>query len=161
MDETVSRSMISRATVIEKIREAFKDVTLDGGIGLSEAEAMDNYATAEQRALCRMTDEQLKWENISAAELNKNNCSLSYFDAKGMRFHLPAFMIAEINGTFNSDIYQLVSPSEYNQEQLALLSPQQREAVRSYLQYCAENDIYTDEEVRDAIDNYGRKCSEP
>lgn len=86
--------------IIAEIKEAFKDVDLDDGIGLSEADALDSYADGKLRRECRQNDEKNDWRVISSADLNKYNSSLSYFDAKGMQFHLPAFLIADINGQY-------------------------------------------------------------
>jgi hypothetical protein len=39
--------------LISRIREAFKNVELDGGIGLSEANAMDDYKDVQFRDECK------------------------------------------------------------------------------------------------------------
>ena len=81
--------------LISEIKEAFKNVLLDGGIGLSEADAIDGYRDETLKAACRAKDEKLDWNSIPSCELNNYYTSLNFFDAKGMRFHLPAFMISD------------------------------------------------------------------
>lgn len=44
--------------LIHTIQQAFSSVTLGNGIGLSEGNAMDDYAPAEERTRCRKQDEQ-------------------------------------------------------------------------------------------------------
>src|SRR5688500_17196676 len=80
------------------IREAFAGVKLGNGIGLQEAQGIDDYADKETCARYRAGDEKEDWTRIPAEELSRCNSSLSFFDAEGMRFHLPAFLVAELQG---------------------------------------------------------------
>lgn len=120
--------------LMQIIINAFQNVKLEEGIGLSEGNAIDDYETDEVKALCRANDEKENWQNISSADLNKYNYSLSYFDAKGMRFHLPAFMIAELKGEYFSGMaFALTHLSDYAKSQFELLSEDQRKVVREFL----------------------------
>jgi hypothetical protein len=126
----------SKTELISLVREAFKNVTLEDGIGLSEANAIDDYRDAAFRSECRKKDEQQNWTSIPSSELNLYNCSLSFFDAKGMRFYLPAFITAELKGEYNFGLtFTLTHLSDYTKKQFELLSPQQRKAVCSFLEY--------------------------
>ncbi len=148
---------VNKAELISKIREAFKDVVLEDGIGLSEANAIDDYKDNAFIEECKRNDERLSWETISSSELNKYNCSLSYFDAKGMRFHLPAFMIAEIRGEYRWGMaFVLTHLSDYSKSQFELLSAKQKEAVKIFLEYLLENPDYEFEmeNIIAAIENY-------
>lgn len=87
---------VNKAFLIFEIEEAFKDVLLENGIGLSEADAIDSYADLKFRNNCKKNDEKLNWQTISLPALNNYYNNLSFFDAKGMRFHLPTFIIADI-----------------------------------------------------------------
>ena len=44
---------IDKIYLISKISEAFKDVTLEDGIGLSEANAIDDYKDEQFRMECK------------------------------------------------------------------------------------------------------------
>ena len=90
--------------LIHTIQQAFSGVTLGNGIGLSEGNAMDDYAPAEERARCRKQDEQTHWHKIPVELLNQYYVALCYFDPEGMRFHLPAFLIADLQGQFRFDL---------------------------------------------------------
>src|SRR5690606_11328391 len=86
------------------IRAAFRDVRLGNGVGLMQAQGLDDYADSKTLAEYRSQDEKDDWSKIPVSELNACYSSLSFFDAEGMRFHLPAFLIADIEGTFNQEV---------------------------------------------------------
>lgn len=116
------------------IREGFRGVVLGDGIGLLQAQGLDHYADFETLARYRAEDEKVDWSSIPVDQLNSCDSSLSFFDAAGMRFHLPAFLIAELDGTFHGDIVFHLTCFEYNgMSRFALLSQRQRQAVREYL----------------------------
>jgi hypothetical protein len=143
--------------LISEINEAFKGVELHDGIGLSEANALDDYKGDQFREECKRKDEKYYWSAIPSAFLNQYNSSLNFFDAKGMKFHLPAFMIAEINGEYNFDIvFSLTSLSDYSQSQFALLTKRQKEVVKLFLEYLMGSSNYEFEKpnMKNAIDCY-------
>lgn len=143
--------------LISLITSAFKDVKLENGIGLSEANAIDDYKDKPFRDQCRSNDEKDRWDAIPSSVLNKNYTSLSFFDDKGMRFHLPAFMIAELKGEYRFGMsFALTHLSEHTRSQFKLLSKTQREVVRSFLEYLLEQPDYEFEKptIKAAIENY-------
>ena len=120
--------------LIHTIQQAFSGVTLGNGIGLSEGNAMDDYAPAEECARCRKQDEQTHWHKIPVELLNQYYVALCYFDPEGMRFHLPAFLIADLQGQFRFDlVYTFIHLDEYKEQQFSLLNAQQKQAVAQYL----------------------------
>lgn len=143
--------------LISQITSAFKDVKLEEGIGLSEADAIDSYKDEQFRDQCRSNDEKDHWDAIPSSALNENYTSLSFFDNKGMRFHLPAFMIAEIKGEYRFGMsFALTHLSDHTRSQFKLLSKTQREVVRSFLEYLSEQPDYDFEKpmIKEAIENY-------
>lgn len=88
---------MSRNQLIQNIEEAFKSVKLEDGIGLWEAQGHDDRLTDEACLKLRAKDEKENWHNIPVLNLYKCNSSLSFFDAKGMRFHLPVFLLFALN----------------------------------------------------------------
>ena len=84
--------------VLDQIRDAFAGVTLGNGVGLREANGLDDYADSRTLAAYRSQDEKLDWSAISAADLDDCASSLGFFDADGMRFHLPAYLVADLEG---------------------------------------------------------------
>ena len=126
--------------VCRAIEVAFAEVTLGSGVGLKEGQAIDDYADDATRAAFRATDEKDDWRRITAAALNRCSSSLSFFDAAGMRFHLPAFLIAHLHGEFHFGIPSgLIYLGEYAVDMFALLSAKQRAAVRNYLLHLVDD----------------------
>ena len=51
-----------------------------------------------------------------------------------MRFYLPAFLIADLQGQFRFDlVYTFIYLDEYKEQQFSLLNAQQKQAVAQYL----------------------------
>lgn len=132
--------------VIAKISAAFADTKLGNGVGLFEANGLDDYASDEELRRLRASDEKLDWKRISAADLSRCYCSPSFFDPQGFVFHLPAFLIAELNDEhpygFIDRIYRA---EEYPEGWRALLTNKQRDAIIAALELIREHPNYQDE----------------
>lgn len=134
---------MSPEALCSQIRAAFANVRLGEGIGLREAQGLDDYADAQTCARYRAGDEKDDWQRLTAEALNACYSSLSFFDEAGMRFHLPAFLIAEIQGQYPQDlVFQLAHLNDYSRAQYALLSSAQRQAVRAYLLHLLDDERY-------------------
>jgi len=88
--------MIKREELIKHVFSAFKDVRLGNGVGLYEAQAIDYHAPLEKRKEFRSHDETENWIDIPLNELFRFWDSPSFFDAEGMRFHLPMYLLLEL-----------------------------------------------------------------
>ena len=116
------------------IQNAFSRVKLGEGIGLWQAQGLDDYADAATLAELRGRDEKKDWSRISLDDLQECDSSLSFFDEEGMRFHLPAFMSAALQGAQGDGlIYHLAKGY-----QCSLLNEAQRAAVRAFLRHVIE-----------------------
>lgn len=89
--------MVKREALIDKIFSAFEGVELGGGVGLYEAQAIDYHASLDERKEYRSQDETQKWINIPVSKLFRYWDSPSFFDAEGMRFHLPMYLLIELD----------------------------------------------------------------
>jgi len=116
----------------DKIKKAFEGVKLGNGIGLQQAEAIDNYDDALTCARYREGDEKDDWSRIPVDELNRCFSSLSFFDAEGMRFHLPAYLLADLKGTYKFDVVHTLTHLN-DLQQFSLFSVAQRKVVREFL----------------------------
>lgn len=147
---------MDRSSVEEEVRSAFHGVSLGSGIGLWEAQAIDDYESEEVRRQQRERDRKGSWELIPSAELQRCHSSLSFFDADGMRFHLPAYIIASLRGEVDDPIFHLVHLDEYATSKLTSLSDLQRMSIISYLKFCLERDEYEFEHasIEKALDEY-------
>jgi hypothetical protein len=126
--------------VAAEIRRAFRGVTLRDGVGLQQAQGLDDYAEPEELKRYRADDEKDDWQKIPSQELRRCGSSLSFFDADGMRFHLPAFLIAELREDYGIGLnYYLTEPDEFSRSKFATLDGPQKQAVLAYLRHCLED----------------------
>ncbi len=140
--ERRSERWVAAQEVCRTIEAAFAGVTLGNGVGLQEAQGLDDYADDAACAALRAGDEKDDWHHIPAEALNHCNSSLSFFDAEGMRFHLPAYLLADLRGDFGFGMaFCLAQTSDYDRY-FRLLSAAQRRAVRAFLLHIAEDPEY-------------------
>lgn len=129
----------------QAIHVAFADVQLGEGTGLHEAQGLDDYADAQTCAACRAKDEKTDWRRISIDDMNLCCSSLSFFDASGMRFHLPAFMQGDLDHQVNYDLIYHLTQSSALEEKYALLNAAQRAVVINYLNLRLDDEDYRHE----------------
>lgn len=140
--EQRSKRWAAAQEVGRAIEAAFAGVTLGGGVGLQEAQGLDDYADDETRAAYRATDEKDDWHRIPAEELQRCNSSLSFFDAEGMRFHLPAYLLADLRDDYGFGMaFCLTHGSDYDRY-FRLLSVTQRRAVTAFLRHILDDPDY-------------------
>lgn len=60
----------AKEKIIKEIFEAFKNVTLEGGVGLLESEIIDDYGSDTQRKNARNQDEKLDWQKLVNSEIH-------------------------------------------------------------------------------------------
>lgn len=126
----------------EQIRTAFAGVQLGDGVGLHEAQGLDDYASEEKCAEYRASDEKLDWQALRAEELDRCHSSLSFFDAEGMRFHLPAYLLADLDGTYGFGMASTLTWPSSLRERFSLLNETQCAAVRAYLRFIQDEPEY-------------------
>ena len=132
--------------MVRKLTDAFAGVQLGDGIGLLEADGIDNYAADSELAELRHKDEKEDWRRIDVATLNDCYAAPSYLDARGFVFHLPAFLIAELNDQYNYGfIDRLIDVDRAPDGWRELLSTPQREAIVSTLRLVAMHPEYADD----------------
>lgn len=121
--------------VLNLIRAAFARVVLGEGVGLRQGQGIDDYADERTLASYRARDEKHDWSAIPVADLDRCYSSLSFFDADGMRFHLPAYLVADLENTLQTAdvLFDLVNCADGSQSRFDTLSPIQRDAVREFL----------------------------
>ena len=140
--------MTERDQLIERIAAAFSGVALGDGIGLQEAQELDHCRDEETCAAARAADEKNDWRLITAEDLNRCESSLSYFNAEGMRFHLPGYMTAELLGDYYMGaVSNLTHLDAHGRSYFAALNAAQRLVVREFLQFVRE-DLEYESDVR-------------
>ena len=146
---------MNRDDLRKAIIQAFAGVTLGEGIGLYEAQAIDDYAYPDERADARLRDRETDWSNVTVSELIYNDSSLSFFDPEGMRFHLGSFLLAAMDEEYgNSLIFSLTFMDDDNNShrahsinQFSLLDLDQRKVIGSFLRYCRDDPEYDFERI--------------
>ena len=136
-----TNAMADRNALRARIVEAFAGVSLAGGIGLRQADGIDSRKPEHVCKFLREGDEKDDWRRIPQVDLARYTSSLSFLDPDGMRFYLPAFLLADLNGrggncTDQFDLLpRLIDLSDHSKQQFSCLSLQQRSVVADYLRY--------------------------
>ena len=136
-----ANAILERKALCAKIVEAFHGVSLEGGIGLRQADGIDSSKSEDVCRLLREGDEKDDWNQIPQDDLDRYFSSLTFLDPDGMRFYLPAFLLADLAQRGSNCIDQfdmltsLIDLSDHSKSQFSHLSLQQRSVVADYLRY--------------------------
>lgn len=131
---------------VQQIHDAFDKVKLGYGIGIHEANGLDDYAGDIELARVRKLDERSDWRKLDPEFLNQYNSTPSFFDARGFVFHLPAFLLAELDDKLEFGfIDRIVEKRPPSGSWLDLLTPQQANALVTVLSLVKQHpDYYND-----------------
>lgn len=140
--------------VVTVISRAFNHVTLGDGVGLWEAQGMDDYEDVDVLKEYRSRDERRDWRRVKRDTLDQCESSLHYLNANGMRFYLPAFLVAEVQGDFDWGLlFHVTNVSCRGQGRFTTLDDAQKGAVKVFLKWCLHQDKYKENKknIKDAI----------
>lgn len=155
--EEQSKRWVEAQAVCSEIRAAFKEVKLGDGIGLSQARALDDHLSHSDSLAYRENDEKENWERVPKEILDRYRGSLPFCDAQGMRFHVPAYLISDLEGEPGGDIVSdLTRLGGSHDERFSLLNKEQRMAVRNYLLLLASDPDHSFDHgaINDALQSY-------
>lgn len=79
--------------LIAEVKAAFDGVAREDGITLHEAKAIDDWKSPDELHDARRLDTEQRWQDVAGEDLLECESALSFFDAKGFRYYLPAFML--------------------------------------------------------------------
>ena len=131
------------------VRENFQDVRLGDGIGLLEANGLDNYAAESELEKLRQQDERNSWQRIDVLLLNRYHSAPSFFDARGFVFHLPAFLLAELNDQHEYGfIDRIIQKRPKTGSWIDLLTPRQASALIAVLSIVQHHPDYIDQQKK-------------
>ena len=160
-----------RTALIELITAAFADVQRGNGISLHEAVAIDRYAMPEERMSGRKQDTESCWQDVPAQDIEDNYPVLTYMDAEGFRYYLPAFMVWSLKNyqtsasvSTEAPIYELDVSGEEDKrkrkiDQFRLFSEEQRVAACRFLRFMSEQTAADASMAQPALDGYwGQFC---
>ena len=151
----VSLKKMNKEEIKNLIKKAFQDVSLEDGIGLWEAQAIDDYEDKDTQQKQREKDEKNDWSKISTEDLNRCESSLSFFDANGMRFHIPAFILAELDGESNCGPLFHLTDSFWR---FSTLNKNQKTAIKFFLEWCLNQKDYNFEkkQIEKSLNDFWR-----
>jgi hypothetical protein len=124
-----------------EIHDAFAHVRLEGGVTLHQMDVLDGYGGPEELAKAARLDPEETWQEISHGKVSQFGQSLVFFDAKGFRFHIPAFMCAILRdilaGVHHHDwagVWYGLGDSPYSRERhYPLLTEAQKRAIARFV----------------------------
>lgn len=151
--------------LLQMIEDAFRGVELGDGVSLHETIAIDNYEGAAQREASRALDEKQDWRKLlGAPELVEIVYvgGLSFYDAAGLRFHLPAYLSLAViapdredtSNVLESLMFHLTDSSDYNLARFSILDGPQRQCVREVLVFLRSEHELESTELDQAIAGY-------
>jgi hypothetical protein len=125
----------TRLNLIENITTSFKDVTLEDGVSLHQARAIDDYEDQKQ---ARQVDSKIPWQEIPDDWIAKFHDVLGFMDAKGFRHAIPAYMLwclkynkSDTGSLWATTYYLRQNSSRY----FELLNEVQRQVISEFLYY--------------------------
>lgn len=134
--------------VLKMIRDAFDGVELGSGVSMHETQVLDDYGTDKERKEARAKDPQADWRVLLKDEDFKKIMSsgwggMSFLDADGFRFHLPAAMILAIEQPelelVESLIFHLTQTDAHGLKKFSALSRVQKRCVKHVLKFLRHN----------------------
>jgi len=167
--------------LLKEIERAFEGVELGEGIGLRETVVIDNYGSEEERLAAQALDERRDWRKLvvdpAIRELSGVG-GIHFFDAPGLRFHLPAYLWLAVTdypaknwNSCESFLFCLTRLEGWNRDRslgywtanssidhrlrkLEIFDEAQRRIVRHVLMFIRDVHEPDDEVLESAIDGY-------
>jgi len=101
--------------------DAFAGVTLGTGIGMKEADCLDDYLKPDDPVYieARASDERNDWMKLALKWLQEDReyySEFSFMDAKGLYFHLPASLISGYNDQIEFCFFKRLQEAVENNE---------------------------------------------
>ncbi len=155
---------MTKQTLISSIYEAFKNVHLEDGIGLYEADCIDDYISPDDPVYIswKQRDERENWDKLLPLFLSDgfservHTGNWHFMDAKGKRFHLPCFLLVDVENKLKGEnpliialIFEPVDLSFLN-----IFNTSQKQVISDFLEYKTE-EFFEDNNDFD-YDNYSK-----
>jgi hypothetical protein len=99
--------------LIAEITAAFDGVSREDGTTLHEAEAIDDWKSDEECRAARRLDTEQRWQDVPYEDIWACCSALSFLDAKGFLYYLPAFMVHGLRH-FEDDPSSILSSCEFH-----------------------------------------------
>ena len=134
--------------LIDYIAFAFRRVSLGGGVDIYAAASADWFGNPAEDALSAQA-ERIDWRRVPSEHLHIRDYAISYLDAQGFRFYMPAILTTILRG--EDEIGNLSAAFMFHLERMAetckcrdvnicdLFNRSQRSAIRRFLKYQIHN----------------------
>jgi hypothetical protein len=123
-----------RGALVAEIEAAFDGVAREGGTTLHEAGAMDDWKSAEEQRAARRLDGEARWQDVPDEDISARDSALSFLNAKGFRYYVPAFMLYALRH-WAEDSDSVLSSCKYHLLHLPSTSLRQSEPSRIAARY--------------------------
>jgi hypothetical protein len=137
-----------RQWLIDYIAYAFCRVSLGDGVDIYAAASADWYGNPSEDALSKRA-ERIDWRRVPPNHLHARDYALSYLDAIGYRFYMPAIMTTmlrdedsrgNLSESFMFHLERMAGSCGYRGIHVCdLLNRSQRSAIRRFLKYQIHN----------------------
>lgn len=153
---------MDRNEIIKDIDAAFAGISLEDGIGILEAIAIDYCVSDKKREQARKNDVREDWHLLSEEVIGRHYQAMCFMDEKGLRFHLPAYMTFALRNFDTSDsasidwaIYALCKEPEEINCNWTSFTEEQKTTIAKFLKFMATEagDKWVDAEQAVAIYN--------
>jgi len=133
---------MNKEELIEEIEIAFKDVKLEDGVGIFEAEKLDACSSDKKLEKARNKDRSWwnDWHFVEDKHLMYYASSMCFMDSQGIKWALPAYMIFSLNnyegGFFSVDttIYTIERGAR-GKDDRDLFTLEQKKVIAKFLEY--------------------------
>jgi len=125
-----------------EIKEAFKNVKLEDGIGIFEADELDACSSDRKIQKAKAKDRLWwnDWKDIEEKHIAHYSSVMCFMDSQGIKWAIPAYMIYALNnyedGSFSVDatIYA-IERGAIGYDRLDLYTLEQKKVIARFLQY--------------------------
>ncbi|QDU33137.1 hypothetical protein KS4_11820 [Poriferisphaera corsica] len=150
--------------LIDQIRQEFKHILLGDGISLHQTDVVDDYLQDDEElmAKAKANDTDTRWWDVSIENIEKQNWGWPFFDIKGYRYYLPAFMTYYLKHAHRHDsdnaidsMMYILDSDDYYQSYHATFNELQSRCIAMFLwQYCELNNWQDCDQAKNALVNY-------
>lgn len=142
------KNKMTKSELIDSIYNSFKDIQLEEGVGLYEADCIDDYIPKDDPVYIgwKLRDEREDWKKILPLfltnEIHERAHSGNFFfmDAKGKRFHLPCYLLKDLDNRFSGE-NPLITVLTFEPENLSdfnILNETQKQTILDFLDFKTE-----------------------
>ncbi len=123
-----------------RINSAFDGVVLGEGVGIIEADKRDTCFDPEKLKCAREKDERQSWRVFTKDDLYRYSSALSYTDAEGFRFMIPAFMLGDLSCLLDeSTLIHLSLVRDDSHDRYSMLNATQLATIINFLELYRED----------------------